>query len=163
MSILKVFNNIRKSNVGFKNIENSCYMNSALQCLINVVPFSCYSLSLYLKKVKGKNDLDNKIKFFDLYGQLLCRVFDSANNEEFTRLLRKIRKKIMLKKKGKKKKESEQNSKENSEQNSEEDSEQNSEQNTKEYLDKYRSKHPELFQQQDSGEFLIGVFNKLVC
>lgn len=152
MSILKVFNNVRKNNVGFENIENSCYMNSALQNLINVVPFSCYSLSLYLKNVKGQNNLDDKIKFFELYGQLLCRVFDSDNNKNFTTLLRKIRKSVMFRR-----------AEQNSEQNSEEDSEEDSEMSTRKYSDKYRTKHPELFQQQDSGEFLISVFNKLVC
>ena len=39
--------NSKKGRVGLRNIGNTCFMNSCLQCLSNTVPLSQYFLNMY--------------------------------------------------------------------------------------------------------------------
>ena len=53
-------------NTGFSNIGNTCYMNSILQCLLNIDPFmlelvQIYTKHQYIQEILGKQ---NEMDFF---------------------------------------------------------------------------------------------------
>lgn len=46
---------------GLLNLGNTCYMNSALQCLVHTLEFALYFLGDYHKDINGQNHLGNAV------------------------------------------------------------------------------------------------------
>jgi len=71
--------------VGLRNLGNTCFMNSALQCLLNVVPLTDYFLSeLHLQEINEENFLGSKGEVVRAYAKLVKEVWETNQQIEIS-------------------------------------------------------------------------------
>jgi ubiquitin carboxyl-terminal hydrolase 8 len=71
--------------VGLRNLGNTCFMNSALQCLLNVVPLTDYFLSeLHTQEINEENFLGSKGEVVRAYAKLVKEVWETNQQIEIT-------------------------------------------------------------------------------
>ncbi|AET41431.1 putative ubiquitin-specific protease UBP12 Ecym_8140 [Eremothecium cymbalariae DBVPG len=78
-----IYNQMTPSNgtVGLGNLGNTCYMNSALQCLVHIPEFKDYFLyNAYEKEINVDNPLGHKGHIAWAFGTLIQSLFGKRNN-----------------------------------------------------------------------------------
>lgn len=66
---------------GLQNLGNTCYMNSALQCLLHVPEINSYFLfNLYKEELNNDNPLGYKGAVANSFGNLLKQLFDTSSS-----------------------------------------------------------------------------------
>lgn len=80
--------------VGFQNLGNTCYFNTALHCLANTQPLMDYFLSkLHEQEINKKNPLGTKGEVSNVFGKFISEVWrgtrsvgivDDGDNKERT-------------------------------------------------------------------------------
>jgi ubiquitin C-terminal hydrolase len=70
--------------VGLGNLGNTCFMNSALQCLLNTSPLTDYFLSdLHVQEINTENFLGSKGSVVNAYAELAKSIWESDSLEYF--------------------------------------------------------------------------------
>lgn len=78
--------------MGLKNLGNTCFMNSGIQCLTSVKEFTEYFLEgTYLREINMKNPLGTKGELSKAYGKLVTKMwYDSDGSTAPAALKRAI-------------------------------------------------------------------------
>ena len=66
--------------IGLSNLGNTCYMNSALQCLSNLDIFKNYFLQMkYKNEINLQNPLGSKGEVVNTFSNLLYKMWNKAS------------------------------------------------------------------------------------